>query len=144
MAAVTVGQWIAIAISAASAADAHNRARRAENKQDELNRIQQAQSADQAARERRKQIRQQLSAQAQIENAAAAQGQSGSSAPMSGIANVQSQVSQNIGDINTATAYGQAKGEVQQDIFNLQQPSNVQLAAGVYNNIFASPQIKVQ
>lgn len=141
LAAVTVGQWIAIAITAGTAVDQADRARRTEHKQEDLQKVQQAQSADQASRERRKQIRQQMTAQAQIDNAAATQGQQASSSPIAASANVQSQVNENIGNINTAQAFGAAKGAIQQDIFNLQQPSTLQTAAGIYNNIFETPKI---
>lgn len=129
-------------LAVGSAIDNRNRANRTERKQDRLQAVDRAQTADAAARERRNQIRQQLSKQADIENAAAISGQSASSAPLASITNVQTSVNQNIGDINAAVGFGEAKSQLRQDIFNLQQPSDLSLAAGVVNNIFETPKIK--
>lgn len=127
-----------------TAVDQKKRADRAEEKGDKLAALDRAQAADKAARERRKQIRQQSVAQAQIENAAAAQGQQGSSAPIAAAASVQAQVNENIGQINMTQAYGDARASLQQDIFNLQQPSNFQIAAGAVTDIFQVPKTPIK
>lgn len=129
-------------VAAGSAIDTRNRSNRAERKNEKLQDLENAVTADQAARERRNQIRQQRAKQAQIENAAAIAGQSSSSAPLAAASNVQASVNENIGNINAAVQVGQAKSDLRQDIFNLQQPSTLNTAAGIYNSIFETPKIK--
>lgn len=135
---------ILIGLTVASTIDSRNRAIRTERANKRLQEVSQAEDRDKAARERRNQIRQQNSAMAQIQNTAAVAGQQGSSAPIATAAGVQAQVSSNIGQINDAISFGGVKSELQQDIFNLQQPSDLQYAAGIANSIFEAPKIKVK
>ena len=132
-------------LAVASVVDQRSRDKRVEGKQDKLNKLEQARSVDSAVRERRNQIRQQRVASARIENTATQTGQQSSTAATYGMGGVQSQVNNNIGQVNTALAFGNASSELKQDIFNLQQPSNLQYAtnlAQVAGSIFEPPKIK--
>lgn len=140
---LTVGSAIVGTALVAGAVDTYSRARRAEAKQDQLTKLEKARAADSAVRERRNQIRQQRVAQAKAINAATASGQQESTAVAYGLGDVQSQVNSNIGQINTALAFGSAQGELKQDIFNLQQPSGIQVASSLVGDIFETPKIKV-
>ncbi len=135
--------YVIAGLALASAVDTHDRSVRSERANDRLQAVERAQTADQAARQRRDQIRQQVTKQAQIDNAAATAGQSSSSAPLAADAGIQSSVNENIGSIDAAVGFGNAKSNLRQDIFNLQQPSNINLAAGVATSIFETPKIKV-
>ncbi len=107
------------------------RAKKAERKAEELKKVEMAQARDAAARERRQQIREARVAQARITNAEAAAGETTGSASIAAASNIQSQVAENIGTINTTLATNVLKSELESDIFNLQQPSDFEAAAGV-------------
>lgn len=135
--------YIPYIIAAGAAIDQHETARKVSNKQDRLHKLEEANRASQAARERRKQIRQQAAQVARIQNMAAINGQAASSAPTNAIANVQSSVNENIGNINAAEQFGMASSNLQQDIFNLQQPSTTSILLKTANNLFEIPKIKL-
>ena len=141
---LSVGAAAVGTLFVASTLDQYNRANKAEKKQEELSKFEKAKATDSAVRERRNQIRQQRVAAARIENTATQTGQQSSTAANYGIGGVQTQVNSNIGQINTALAFGSATSKLQQDIFNLQQPSGVQYASQLAGSIFETPKIKVK
>lgn len=118
-----VAGWIATAISTAAAVDSAIQNRKANKKQDRLNELENRTAAYNAARERRKQAQQQRAAQAQIQNTAQGAGLEGSTAAIASSSNVQSMASENIGTINTTLATNTLKANIQNRIFQLQQPS---------------------
>ncbi len=132
---------IGLLITAYSAYDSKKRGDRIERAQNKQNDLEKARVSDSAARQRRDQIRQARVQQASIQNQAVAQNVVGSSAPIAAVAGVQTSTNLNIGDINTAQAYGDLSSQYAQDIFNLQQPSTFSRYAPVAQealNLFTS------
>lgn len=126
-----------LAIGTASAIDQRNRAKRAEKKADERAALDRAISADSAARQRRQQVREQSLARARIANMAAAQGMQSSSAVIASSANVISQASENIGLLNTTQAGSGLATKLENDIFKLQQPSDLQYVEQVADKAYS-------
>ncbi len=134
MAVSAVYAIIAVA-GVASAVDARKQAKKAQRKAGELRGVEQAQAADQAARSRRQQIREARIAAAKQANVAAAADMTGSSAVIAAQAGVQAQANEGIGQINATLGYSALQSKLSNDIFNLQQPTDTQLAAGVIQTI---------
>lgn len=130
--------------SIGGAIDERNNQKAIAKKEKDINALNRAIAADRAARERRAQIRQERIAAARIANTAAVSGQSASSAPIGAVSNVQSDVSENIGLVNNTLASSNVQGKLQQDIFNLQQPSDLAYVSQVVKtgaNIFGIPTV---
>lgn len=123
--------WVATAFTTAAAVDSAIQSRRAAKRQDRLNELENRTAAYNAAKERRRQVQQQRAAQAQIDNTAQGAGLEGSTAAIASSANVQSMASENIGTINTTLATNTLKANLQNRIFELQQPSTFGQVASI-------------
>lgn len=117
------------AVTAVSLMEQKKTARDTRQAQKEAGAVEGAQRADQARVARREQVREARVRQAELENAAAVGGQTTSSAAVAGASSLQSQLSSNIGSINTALSFGTARSDAEQSILDAQRKSGLQLAA---------------
>lgn len=122
-----------LTIASADMADKRaQQAHKTQKKQADVDRASQAQSA---ARERRKQVRQRLVAQGQIENVAAQTGGTGGTAAVQSSAVAGTQAASNIGQINTTVASKNLQTSLQEDLFKTQIPSAGERVAGVASSL---------
>lgn len=117
----------ALTLTAVSIHEQEKRADRVEAAQKRAGNVEAAQRADQARKSRRAQIREARIRQAEIENVAAAGGQTTSSAAVAAQGSLQAQLGSNVGDIATALTFGSAKSKAQQDIFEASRKSKLEL-----------------
>jgi hypothetical protein len=104
--------------------------KKVEAAQEQQAKVDVATQQEQASKARRATIREAMIKRAQIENVAGATGQTGSTAATAGTSQVQSQLTENIGNINTNLNLAGAATRAQQSLFNAQQPSLVQQVSG--------------
>lgn len=136
MAAATAAALTVLATATVvSAVESDKRAKKAEKVQEEQADVDRATQAQSAARERRKQVRQRLVAQGQIENVAAQTGGIGGTAAEQSSAVAATQAASNIGQINTTVASKNLQSSLQEDLFKTQIPTGLERGAQVASGL---------
>ena len=128
--------------TAVQVSEEDKRTRKAQDIQEEQGDVDRATQAQSAARERRKQVRQRLVAQGQIENVASQTGGTGGTAAVQSSAVAATQAASNIGQINTTVASKNLQTSLQEDLFKTQIPTGLergaQVASGLSSAFLAS------
>ena len=117
------------------AVEARKREKRTQAAQERATRTEVAISQHQARQATRRQIREARVQRAQVEAQALASGQGGSSAAIASQGSLQTQLAQNVGTIQTATATSGVKHAAEMDIFRASQKSDLERLAGVTQSV---------
>lgn len=117
--------------TAVQVSEEDKRTRKAQDIQEEQADVDRATQAQSAARERRKQVRQRLVAQGQIENVASQTGGTGGTAAVQSSAVAATQAASNIGQINTTVATKNLQTSLQEDLFKTQIPTGLERGAQI-------------
>lgn len=117
--------------TAVQVSEEDKRTRKAQDIQEEQGDVDRATQAQSAARERRKQVRQRLVAQGQIENVASQTGGTGGTAAVQSSAVAATQAASNIGQINTTVASKNLQTSLQEDLFKTQIPTGLERGAQI-------------
>jgi len=125
-----------------SEVEADKRAKKAEDIQEEQADVDRATQAQSAARERRKQVRQRLVAQGQIENVASQTRGTGGTAAEQSSAVAATQAASNIGQINTTVATKNLQTSLQEDLFKTQIPTGLERGAQVVGSLAGAYSMK--
>lgn len=118
-----------VAVSVIGISEQRKRDKRVSQAQKQAALVEHAERTDQARKSRRDQIREARIRQAEIENTSASGGQTGSSAAIAAGDSLQTQLGTNIGNVNKALAFGGAKSDAQQNIFDANRKSGIELLA---------------
>ena len=117
-----------------SVTEGRKRERKVARAQKEAQAVERAQRATEATRARRQQVREARLRRAEVQNEAASTGQTGSSAAIAAGDSLTNQLGSNIGTIGTSLATGEAKGIAQQNIFDADRKSNLEVISGAAAN----------
>ena len=117
-----------------SVSEGRRREKKVARAQEEAQAVERAQRATEATRARRKQVREARLRRAEVQNVSASTGQTGSSAAIAAGDSLSNQMGSNIGAIGTALATGEAKGIAQQNIFDADRKSNLEIFSGAAAN----------
>ena len=130
-----MGVTAAIGLTLISANEQKKREKETRAAQERAAAVERAERASQATRERRKQVRQARIRRAEVQNQAAVGGQTGSSAAVAAQGSLTTQMGTNIGSIGTALATGEAKSIAEQNIFEANRKSNLEIFSGAGLNL---------
>jgi len=120
-----------IAATVVQTNEAKKREKRTIQAQEKAGKVEAAVRANEARRSRRDQIRELRRRQGQVENIAAGSGQTESSAAIAGTSSLQADFGVNLGTINSILSEGNAKTVAQQDIFNANRKSGMEVISGL-------------
>jgi hypothetical protein len=124
-----------VATTIVATSEARKREKRVERRQKEAQAVERAERASQATRARRQAVREARIRRAEVEQQAATGGQTGSSAAVAASDSLTAQLGSNIGTIGTSLATGEAKSIAEQNIFDANRKSNLEVIAGVGTQI---------
>jgi len=131
------GGVIIAAATVGSVIEQRNRAKRVEDKQETAANVEVATRAEEARVSRRQQIREARVRQGEVENIAASTNQQGSSAAVAAGDDLSANLASNVGRINTGVTTGALKSKAEQDIFDANRKSGLEILSGAALN-FAS------
>jgi hypothetical protein len=121
--------------------EARNREKRVAKRNEEAKAVERAERASQAATARRQQVREARLRRAEVMNVAAGGGVEQSSAAIAATGALQQQLGTNLGNINTALGFGEAKSISEQNILDASRKSGLEIWSGVASQ-FGSQFIK--
>jgi len=119
-----------VATTAVTVHEGRKREKRVAARQKEAQAVETAQRASEATRARRKQVREARLRRAEVENQAGTGGQTGSSADIAAGDSLTNQFGSNVGAIGTALAKGGLKSQAQQNIFDANRKSDLEVLSG--------------
>lgn len=127
----------AAALTVVTLVEGKKREKRVDEAQEQRANVEGATRAEEARVSRRQQVREARVRAGEVENVSAVTQQTGSSAAIAGIDDIGSNLATNLGKINTAVTASELKSSAEQDIFDANRKSTLEILGSTALN-FAS------